>query len=203
MMFHVKHEGSPGALPANLSAAQHELLIRYEAHIAGRGAAIGVVAASDLPRLRERHVMDGLRGVDLLPVTCATAVDLGSGGGVPGIPIAIARPDVEVVLVEVRRNRAAFLEFVVDDLRLPNAQVYMGRAEQLERRFQACFARAFAPPAETWAVAQPLLTDGGVLLYWAGARFDPARDVPPDVQVRVPQTDPLAYGGPVVIMGPR
>lgn len=200
MMFHVKHEG---AAPTNLSPTQLELLLRYESLLATRGASLGLVSPSDLSRLHERHVMDGLRGAALLPTPCEAIADLGSGGGVPGVPIAIARPDLEVVLAEVRRNRAAFLELVVDELALINVRVHLGRAERLDRRFQACLARAFAPPRESWLVAADLLVDGGVLVYWAGERFDAARDAPADVQVRVPRSDPLAYGGPVVIMGPR
>ncbi len=200
-MFHVKHEGT--APIDDLSPAQRELLSRYERLLETRGASLGLISTADLPRLHERHIMDGLRGVPCLPARCEAVADLGSGGGVPGVPVAIARPDLEVVLAEVRRNRAAFLELVADELGLTNVQVHLGRAESLERRFQACLARAFAPPEDSWFVAAELLVDGGVLVYWAGERFDPARDVPADVQVRLPETDPLAYGGPVVIMGPR
>jgi 16S rRNA (guanine527-N7)-methyltransferase len=201
MMFHVKHEGSPPI--DELSPAQLELLSRYERLLETRGASLGLISTADLPRLHERHVLDGLRGVACLPPNCSAVADLGSGGGIPGVPVAIARPDLEVVLAEVRRSRAAFLELVADELGLGNVRVHLGRAESLDRRFQACLARAFAPPEEGWLVAAELLVDGGVLVYWAGERFDPARDAPADVQVRFLRTDPLAYGGPVVIMGPR
>lgn len=202
MMFHVKHEPS---LPHDirLSPAQLDALSRYERLLGTRGAMLGLISAADLPRIHERHVMDGLRGVVHLPPSCTSVVDLGSGGGIPGVPFAVARPDVEVVLAEVRRNRAAFLELVADELGLSNATVHLGRAEELDRRFHACLARAFAPPRRSWSIARRLLVDGGVLLYWAGEGFDPASDGPIDVQVRVPEVDPLAYGGPVVIMGPR
>jgi 16S rRNA (guanine527-N7)-methyltransferase len=205
-MFHVKHEGWLSVARSagiDLSPEQATLLERYEDLLRGRGAAIGVVAAADLPRLRERHVLDGLRGAAYLPTPCRRVLDLGSGGGIPGVPVAVARPDVDLVLAEARRNRAAFLELVADTLPLPNASVHAGRVQDLSPGFDACVARAFAPPAEAWEVARRVLRPGGTLLYWAGARFDPGRDTPDDVQIYVPQGDPLAYGGPVVIMSAR
>jgi 16S rRNA (guanine527-N7)-methyltransferase len=206
-MFHVKHEGWVrrvcGELGPDATDGQIEQLVRYAELLRTRGGALGVVAATDLDRIDERHVSDGLRGVACLPVRCRSVVDLGSGGGVPGIVFAIARPDMEVVLTEVRRNRVAFLELVADELRLANARVHWGRAEALEGRFGACTARAFASASATWGVARPLLEPEGVLLYWAGRSFDPDRDTPPDVHVQVQEADPLANGGPVVIMSAR
>lgn len=203
MMFHVKHEGWPPTAGVQLSPAQIALLDRYEHLLRTRGATLGLVSGADVDRIRERHVADGLRGARHLPGPCDTVVDLGSGNGVPGVPVAIARPDVSVVLAEVRRARAAFLELVVDELGLSNVRVHLGRAQTLDRRFDACLARAFAPADESWAVASELLLEGGVLLYWAGAGFDADRDTPDNVQIRIPEADPLAYGGPVVIMSPR
>lgn len=206
-MFHVKHEGWVRRVREDLgpdaSDGQIDQLVRYAELLRTRGVALGVVAASDLDRIEERHVSDGLRGVAYLPARCRSMVDLGSGGGVPGIVFAIARPDVEMVLTEVRRNRVAFLELVADELRLANARVHWGRAEALEGPFGACTARAFATATATWAIARPLLEPEGVLLYWAGRTFDPDRDVPPDVQVQVQEADRLANGGPVVIMSAR
>lgn len=201
MMFHVKHEGWAHTT-SDLSPDQVALLVRYERLLATKGAALGLVSAADVPRIRERHLIDGLRGSTLLPDAARRIVDLGSGGGVPGIPIAVSRPDVELVLAEVRRARAAFLELVVDELALTNVIVHAGSVDQLAPGFDACLARAFAPPTPTWQVAKQLLRAGGVLLYWAGERFDLERDVPEGAAAQV-ATGPLAYGGPVVIMSPR
>jgi 16S rRNA (guanine527-N7)-methyltransferase len=190
-MFHVKHAGIP------LTDAQIGALERYATLLEERAVPLGMIAESDVGRLRTRHVDDALRGAPLLPQ--GEVVDLGSGAGLPGIPLAIARPDVSMLLVEARRNRAAFLELVLDDLALPNARVHAGRVEDLPGPFAACVARAFAAPQRTWDVAKPLLGDGGILLYWAGVRFDPERDVPAGAVVHV-LTSELANAGPIAIM---
>ena len=132
-----------------------------------------------------------------------TAYDLGSGGGLPGLVIAIARPDLELTLVDVRRNRAAFLEMVVADLGLAHVSVYPRRAETLRVRVDLCLARAFKPPGATWAAAESLLRPGGRLIYWAGETFDPETDVPDGVAVELFRTPALARSGPLAIMSPQ
>ena len=107
----------------------------------------------------------------------------------------------EVTLSEVRRGRVAFLEAVVDQLKLANVRVRLGRAEALSRRFDVCVARAFSSPAGTWQGAEPLLEPGGRLIYWAGARFEPSDLASLGVSWRVSTRSDLAHPGPLVIMG--
>jgi 16S rRNA (guanine527-N7)-methyltransferase len=96
--------------------------------------------------------------------------DLGSGAGVPGLPIALARPDLEVVLVDAGERRAAFLRRAVEDLGLADrVEVVLGRAESVGRselrgRLDAVVARGFGAPAVTAECAAPLLRRGGRLL---------------------------------------
>jgi 16S rRNA (guanine527-N7)-methyltransferase len=205
-MFHVKHEGWLAAARAAgfpLSPEGAERMERYERLLLERGVPMGVIARSDTAHLAERHLLDAVRGVALIPPGARRLLDLGSGGGVPGVPIAIALPETEVVLAEVRRARAAFLELVADTVPVPNVRVHPGRAEALPPGFDVCLARAFAPPTRTWRAAIRLLVPGGRLLYWAGERFDPDRDLPADVDVAIPSGSPLASGGHVVIMTQR
>ena len=208
-MFHVKHEGPTrphweDAVPhLALSADQAAQMDRYEQLLTERAVPLGMVAASDLPRLRQRHLLDCLRGAPLLPK--GLLADLGSGAGLPGLVLAIARPDVHVVLTERRRNRAAFLELAVDEIGLGNAEAHPGRAEDLVGgRFAAVSARAFADARASWAVAEPLLEPTGILLYWAGSGFDPGSEAPSGVSITVSETPfevpGLARPGPVVIM---
>jgi 16S rRNA (guanine527-N7)-methyltransferase len=199
-MFHVKHEpwGREGL---DLKPGQTRQLERYEELLVERALPLGMIAESDRPRVRERHVLDALRGAPLLPVPAGSVCDLGSGAGIPGIPVAIARRDASLTLVESRRKRAAFLELAVETLELVNATVGRTRVEDLPAAsFDVCLARAFAPPAATWFAARRILRPAGVLLFWAGAAFDPDVEKPPDARITVSTTSSLADTGPVVIM---
>jgi 16S rRNA (guanine527-N7)-methyltransferase len=204
-VFHVKHEGwgpAAAALEIALSPEAISRLDRYEALLLERGAPMGVVAPGDLPRLRERHLLDCLRAAPLID-NAASAYDLGSGGGLPGVVIAIACPDLEITLVDVRRNRAAFLEAVVKELDLTHVSVYARRAETLKARVDVCLARAFKPARASWTVASALLAPGGRLIYWAGESFDPQIDVPEGVAVELFRTPALARSGALAIMSPQ
>jgi len=194
----VKHEGSePNAPGPALTELQGSLLRLYEGLLRTLALPRGMVAASDDARIWSRHVVDGLRGARLVPARASLAYDLGSGAGLPGIPIAVMRPDLSVVLAEVRRSRSDFLELVVRELGLPNVQVHAGRAEVLNRGADACFARAFRRPGECWRIAEPLLTEHGVLLYWAGRGAKISVGGP---RIEAFLTPELADAGPIVMM---
>jgi 16S rRNA (guanine527-N7)-methyltransferase len=197
-MFHVKHEGSHiDDVGVDLTPEQTTLLRRYEDLLAARAVPRGLVAASDIPRIWARHVLDGLRGAVLIPPDALLAYDVGSGAGLPGIPIAIACPRLTVVLAEARRGRSAFLELVVDDLALSNVRVYAGRAENLAPGADVAFARAFRSLADCWQVIEPLLAPHGRLLYWAG--HDSAVGIE-GVVSRAFFNPALADAGPIVMM---
>jgi 16S rRNA (guanine527-N7)-methyltransferase len=199
-MFHVKHEPW-GRAGLDLDPGQARQLERYEELLVDRALPLGMIAESDRLRVRERHVLDALRGAPLLPVPAGSVCDLGSGAGLPGIPVAIARRDAALTLVESRRKRAAFLELAVEALELVNAIVRRARIEDLPAgTFDVCLARAFAPPTVTWFAASRLLRPAGVLLFWAGRGFDPDAEKPPDARMTVSTTSSLADTGPVVIM---
>ena len=100
-------------------------------------------------------------------------VDLGSGAGLPGLPLAIAEPARRFVLVEPRKRRAAFLEWAIAELGLTNARVEAIAAEQFRTSVPLCTARALAPMEACWRLASPVLEQGGRLLYFAGAGWKP------------------------------
>lgn len=195
-MFHVKHEGWTYEV---LSPAQRDALHRYEILLRDRGIPLGLVARADAHKVWDRHILDSLRGVRLIPSEALRAADVGSGGGLPGIPIAIALPRLEVTLVEARRLRISFLELAIEGLGLQNAHVFPGRLEAFEEPLEVVLARAFAAPAATWAAGEPLLAPGGRLLYWAGAGFRPD-EVPDGVDIKVVGDPALESSGPIVIM---
>lgn len=121
------------------------------------------------------HLIDSLTAVRFLPEHGKIA-DLGSGGGVPGIPIAIALPAAEVSLVETRRKKCSFLTEALRELRLDNCAVLerdAGRLGDYAEFFDAVVARAFLGPAALLDVAAPILAPEGRLIVM-GARNDDA-----------------------------
>jgi 16S rRNA (guanine527-N7)-methyltransferase len=200
-MFHVKHEGlGEGAtrVGVSLSAEAADRLGAYEQILLERGGPMGLVAPKDLVRVRERHILDSIRAAALVGPEPVSGYDLGSGGGLPGIVLAIARPHLTVTLVEVRRNRAAFLRRAAAELGLTNIEVYPRRAETLRARKDLCFARAFAPLPRAWSTAESLLVPGGRLLYWAGGGFNIAEDMPGGVSNALHPAPGLAGAGVLV-----
>ena len=137
---------------------------------------INLVSRADLDEFEERHIADSLR---LAPLTAelgsGTAVDVGSGAGLPGIPLAIAEPTRRWRLVEPRQKRAAFLELAVRTLEL-DCEVVVATAEQcardprLLRAHRFATARALAPPTRAFDLLLPLLEPEGVAAVWLGER---------------------------------
>lgn len=137
---------------------------------------INLVAATDLPDFERRHIEDALRLAPLVRrLPPGPAVDVGSGAGLPGIPLAIADPARRWRLVEPREKRAAFLELVVRTLEL-NCEVVVDTAQECARRedfvraHQLATARALAPPARVFALLTPLVVPGGIAAVWLGAK---------------------------------
>ena len=117
---------------------------------------------------------DSLRGAGLVGTFDGAIVDVGSGGGAPGIPLAASFPDREVTLVEAERRKADFLR--TWETRLPNLRVIWARAEeQATDRYGIAVAKALAPPpvAAEWCL--PLVRPGGVAVLWVGPSAEPER----------------------------
>jgi 16S rRNA (guanine527-N7)-methyltransferase len=117
------------------------------------------------------HIADSLAGLEVAAVGEAERIaDLGSGAGLPGLVLAIARPDAEVVLVESVGKKCAWLERTVSALGLENVRVVCARAEELEEApFDVVTARALASLPVLCEYAAPLLREGGSLVAWKGA----------------------------------
>jgi len=199
----VKHEAwgvSTARIGVDIGVGQAAALDTYEQLLIDRALPFGMVAAGDKGQLRERHILDSLRAAPLLGETPGVVADLGSGAGLPGVPLAVARPDVMFRLVETRLRRVSFLELVVDTLGLRNATVVHEQIQRLAPPLDVCLARALADPIGSWRLAEPVLSRDGSLLYWAGRGFDPASGTPEGVRISVSATPGLADAGPVVIM---
>jgi 16S rRNA (guanine527-N7)-methyltransferase len=122
----------------------------------------------------EKHFADALVALELEPVrTASTIADLGSGAGIPGLPLAVARPSTAVALVESSGRKAAFLERAVAACRLSHVSVINVRVEAWPaglENFELVTARAVAPLAVVVEYAAPLLVLGGHLVAWRGKR---------------------------------
>jgi 16S rRNA (guanine527-N7)-methyltransferase len=127
----------------------------------------GLTAITDPAVARASLLDDALKASALVATTDGPIVDVGSGGGTPGIPLAAAFPDRSVTLLEAERRKCAFLETWKADL--PNLSVVWGRAEEQERdRFGLAVAKALAhpPTAAEWCL--PLVRKGGLVILWVG-----------------------------------
>ena len=133
----------------------------------------GLTSIRDRAEARRALLEDSLRGAELVAGYDGDVVDVGSGGGAPGIPLAAALPDREVVLLEAQRRKCEFLERMA--LAFPNVRVVWGRAEEQEvDRFGVALAKALAPPpvAAEWCL--PLVRPGGAAILWVGPSADVA-----------------------------
>lgn len=144
-----------------------------------------LISPTDLDVLEDRHIADSLRLVPLLDeLPAGPCIDVGSGAGLPGIPLACAVPERRWVLLEPRTKRAAFLEEVVRRLAL-DATVVCARAENASTEdihrsaYQLATARALAPPAVAVGLLAPFLAPGGAGALWLGA----GADQPPETEM--------------------
>lgn len=141
----------------------------FAALLADTGVSHGLVGPREVPRLWERHLLNCAVVEDAFPEG-ARVLDVGSGAGLPGIAIAIVRPDLEVHLVEPMLRRTAWLRQTLAELRLPNCEVHRGRAEDFHGRLTAPFvtARAVARIGTLARWTFPLLGAGGTLVAMKG-----------------------------------
>jgi 16S rRNA (guanine527-N7)-methyltransferase len=147
----------------NLPAAQ-----RYADLLCTQGVLRGVIGPREPERIWTRHLLNSAALAPLIPVDAAV-LDLGSGAGLPGVPIALARPDVRMTLLEPLARRMRFLEEVRDVLGLDVLLVRARAEEAALPAMDVVVARAVAPLGRLIELALPLLRPGGMLLAQKGA----------------------------------
>ena len=127
----------------------------------------GLTALESLEDARRVLLEDAMRAVPLVAGADGPVVDVGSGGGSPGIPLAVALPAVEFTLLESQRRKVRFLEHAT--AALPNVEVVWGRAEnQSLDGFELALAKALAKPPVAAELCLPLVRPGGAVLLWTG-----------------------------------
>jgi 16S rRNA (guanine527-N7)-methyltransferase len=176
-MFHVKHGAAPSPPPAaeRVFGDRVDVAQRYADLLAGPGVERGLIGPREVDRLWDRHILNSAAVAELID-RGARVVDIGSGAGLPGIPIAIARPDLHVTLIEPMLRRTAFLEEVVAALAIDVA-IVRGRAEEPGVRSTAggadvVVSRAVASLDKLTRWSLPLLRPGGRMLALKGERAD-------------------------------
>ena len=136
---------------------------------------LNLISRSDIDQAWTNHIFPSLLPNILLPFPVGVAVlDLGSGGGLPGIPLKIIRPDLKFVLLDSSHKKSAFLRMAVRNLNLADIEIVTGRIEPpvtdqaLTKRFHAVTARAVAGFDRLMEWSRPLLGKNGYLLAWKG-----------------------------------
>jgi len=165
-------EAEPAAA-AVLFGDQIEGARSFTNELARRGEELGLIGPLELPRLWKRHILNSALLAPLLEARGRVA-DVGSGAGLPGLVLAIARPDVEFVLIEPMERRTDWLRAESDRLGLQNVTVLRGRAEDVadDVVVDQVTARAVSALSKLIPLTVPLVRSGGQLILMKGARVD-------------------------------
>ncbi|MGW6280351.1 16S rRNA (guanine(527)-N(7))-methyltransferase RsmG [Kribbella sp. NPDC055071] len=144
-------------------------LAAYAELLADQGTVRGLIGPREVPRLWDRHLLNCAVLERLIPAESSVA-DIGTGAGLPGIVLALVRPDLQVALVEPLLRRTTFLEEAVETLGLDNATVVRARAEELPRAsYDVVTSRAVAPLGKLAGWCLPLCVEGGLMLAMKGS----------------------------------
>jgi 16S rRNA (guanine527-N7)-methyltransferase len=170
--FHVKHpdlEEEPTAA-LELFGDRIELARQYTNDLANRGEELGLIGPLELPRLWSRHIINCALVAPLL--RAGRVGDIGSGAGLPGLVLAIARPDAELILIEPMERRVDWLQSEADALGLSNVTVVRARAEEvrLDKPLDQVTARAVTALVKLIPLTAPLLKYGGEMIFMKGER---------------------------------
>jgi 16S rRNA (guanine527-N7)-methyltransferase len=176
-MFHVKHVEVSAAPPAaeDLFGSRLDRAQRYAEILAGAGVERGLLGPREVDRLWDRHILNSAAIAELLGADERIA-DIGSGAGLPGIPLALVRPDLRLTLIEPLLRRSEFQREVAEDLDL-DITIVRGRAEDRSVRQQvgemdAVVSRAVAPLDKLTKWSLPLARPDGRMVAIKGARVE-------------------------------
>ncbi|MBU0508825.1 16S rRNA (guanine(527)-N(7))-methyltransferase RsmG [bacterium] len=169
-----------------------------------RTAGLALVSQSDRERLLERHAVPSLEALDLFPDS-GSVLDVGSGGGFPALPLALARPDVRLSLVESNERKASFLSRVSRETFLSNINVFNVRAEELGKEHESVYdiiiARAVADLPELIPWTWRFLAPAGRWILWKGQSWRAEGDLG-RLGVRLLEERPLSDGGRLLVLVP-
>jgi len=163
---------SDDAIAVRLYRDNYKTIRQYVDILASRGVDWGLIGPREIGRLWERHILNSIALESLIPEGCRVA-DVGSGAGLPGIPLAILRPDLEMILIEPMLRRSNFLTEAIDELGLDDrVSVVRGRAEDADLHVDVVVSRAVAKLATLINWTADLIVESGSLLALKGQSAD-------------------------------
>ena len=167
-------------LSLDLDEKQHEQLLDYLALLFKWNSVYNLTSLRDPMQMVTLHLLDSLAAVPSF-AGAVNVLDVGAGGGLPGIVLAIARPDMKVSLIDTVHKKTAFLKQVKAELELVNVTVYTAKVQELqvEQKFDVITSRAFADLSDFVNWSGQLLAEGGRFIALKGV-------APPDEQERLP-----------------
>lgn len=195
--------------------------VAFAEQLAGTGTRHGLIGPREIPRLWERHILNCAVVAEAMPAPGVRVIDVGSGAGLPGVTLAVARPDLDVHLVEPMQRRVDWLQECLRVVHLPNVTIHRARAEELHGRLDGAYvtARAVARLPVLLGWCAPLVVAGGAIVAMKGSsaavELDEARRQlrrlqliePPDGAIRAVGADVLEVPTRVVVLtkigGPR
>ncbi len=179
------------SLGLDMPAAAQQKLLAFRDLLLKWNKIYNLTALRDPQQAISHHLLDSL--VILPHVGAGSLLDVGSGGGLPGIPLAIARPELAVTMVDTVQKKATFLQQAAIELGLKNVAVHHARVEEMSGQYAQISSRAFAELALFVSLTRHLLAPGGRWLAMKGVRPDAEINaLPADIQVEavIPLTVP-------------
>ncbi|MFJ4045910.1 16S rRNA (guanine(527)-N(7))-methyltransferase RsmG [Microbacterium sp. NPDC089987] len=153
------------AVAAELFGDRIDLARSFTAALVAEGELRGLIGPLELPRIWTRHILNSAIAA---PLFSGSVADIGSGAGLPGLVLAISRPDVQWTLIEPMDRRVTWLHEQVDSLGLDNVKVMRARAEDVGLEFDVVTARAVSAMRTLVPITAPLVKDGGELILLKG-----------------------------------
>lgn len=165
-------EAEPTAA-AEIAGERIEVLREFARDLGARGEELGLIGPLELPRLWTRHLLNSAVLAPLVR-SGARVADIGTGGGMPGLVLAIVRPDARFLLIEPMERRCNWLNEQIERLGLENVEVRRGRAEEYHGAFEVdqVTARAVTALRKLVPLTAPLLRDGGEMLFLKGTSVE-------------------------------
>jgi len=173
-------------------------IVKFAAFLETAGIERGLIGPREGEKIWDRHIFNSLPVISLIPEG-ASVIDIGSGAGLPGIPIALARPDLHLTLIEPLQRRVDFLDEAVTGL---DITVLRGRAQDFKIKADYVTARAVAPLAKLREIGWHLLKKGGALLAIKGESAAEEASTVPDAHLYEIKLEGLPLGRVISIQKP-